>query len=80
MAYFEDIKTLSDISSYHQHALGDKTAMIFEGRETSYNDLAKHGWQIANGLQAANLKPQDRVAYLGKNSDSFFELFQKDPQ
>src|SRR6202035_5254983 len=30
--------------------------------------------QVANALKAQGLKPCERIAYLGKNSDIFFEL------
>ncbi|WP_380876618.1 acyl-CoA synthetase [Sphingomonas sp. DBB INV C78] len=51
------------------------TALIFEGRETNYRDFDRHTNQIANGLIAAGLQQGDRVAFLGKNSDHYFEYW-----
>ena len=30
--------------------------------------------RVANGLKALGVKPHERIAYLGKNSDIYFEL------
>jgi long-chain acyl-CoA synthetase len=53
----------------------DRVALSFEGRHTTYADLEKHTNQVANALIAAGIKKGDRIAYLGKNSDSYFEVF-----
>ena len=50
-------------------------ALIFEGRETSYADFDRHSNQVANGLIEAGLMPGDRIAFLGKNSDCYFEYW-----
>ena len=47
-------------------------ALVFEGRETSYQTLDNTASQIANALIAEGLKPGDRVGFLGKNSDLYF--------
>ncbi|TAL01184.1 MAG: long-chain-fatty-acid--CoA ligase [Rhodospirillaceae bacterium] len=52
----------------------DAVALIFEGRSTTYAELERRTNQIANAFRAAGLRPGDRVAHLGKNSDRFFEL------
>jgi len=53
----------------------DRIALSFEGRETTYAELETHTNQVANALVAAGVKKGDRIAYLGKNSDSYFEVF-----
>ena len=53
----------------------DRVALSFEGRLTTYADLEKHTNQVANALIAAGIKKGDRIAFLGKNSDSYFEVF-----
>jgi acyl-CoA synthetase (AMP-forming)/AMP-acid ligase II len=30
--------------------------------------------RVANALQAQGVRPRERIAYLGKNSDIYFEL------
>ncbi len=67
-------QSLADLTRIHARERGAKTAFHFEGRETSYAELDRHASRVANGLAAAGLKPGDRVAYLGKNSDAYFEI------
>jgi len=65
---------LADIIRAQGKARGDTMAFEFEGRRTSYAELDSHTNRIANGLKALSVKPRERVAYLGKNSDIYFEL------
>lgn len=65
---------LADISRHQAKLYGDKTAISFEGRETSFKELNQRASQVANGLIAAGVKPGDRVAYLGKNLDVYYEM------
>jgi len=65
---------LADISRYQSKIRGDEIALWFEGRETTYSELDARASQIANGLIAAGVKPGDRVAYLGKNLDVYYEI------
>jgi acyl-CoA synthetase (AMP-forming)/AMP-acid ligase II len=53
---------------------GDATAFEFEGRQTSFAELDILTNRVANALLAAGVKAGERVAYLGKNSDVYFEL------
>jgi len=55
-------------------ARADAVVFDFEGRQTSFGQLDAHTNQIANGLIALGVKPHEHIAYLGKNSDIFFEL------
>lgn len=52
----------------------DAIAQIFEGRETSYAELDRRANQAAQGFIAEGCKPDDRVGYMGKNNDLFFEM------
>ncbi len=65
---------LADIPRHQATIYGNKPAMWFEGTETSYADLDSRSNQIANGLIEAGIKPDSRVAYLGKNMDVFYEI------
>ena len=49
-------------------------ALIHNERRTSYEELNRHASQIANGLAALGVNRGQRVAFLGKNSDLYFEL------
>ncbi len=68
-----EILRLADLTRFHAGERPDAVAMVHEGRETSYAELDRHASQVANGLIAAGLRPQARVAFLDKNSDTFFE-------
>lgn len=71
---FDLMPTLGDVARHHGRTRGDKVALSFEGRTTTYADLDRHTNQVANALIAAGVKPGDAISYLGKNSDHYFEL------
>ncbi|MDB5619012.1 fatty acid--CoA ligase [Tardiphaga sp.] len=66
--------TLAEVIRLQAQLRGESTALVFEGRSTSFATLDQHASQVANGLIALGVKPCQRVAYLGKNSDIFIEL------
>ncbi|MBC2778938.1 long-chain-fatty-acid--CoA ligase [Parasphingopyxis marina] len=72
--YHPEIRTLGDAPRFHGQSRGDATAFIFGDRHTSYADFDRHTARVANGLAAQGLGPRSRIAYLGKNSDFYFEL------
>jgi len=72
---FDSIHTIGDIVRNHARVRADRIAMQFEGRVTTFADLDRQSNQAANALVAAGLKKGDRVAYLGKNSDHYFEIW-----
>lgn len=74
IAYFPEIRTLGDAPRFHGRVRPTERAFHFEGRTTTYAELDKHTSQVANGLLAEGLKLGSRVAYLGKNSDRYFEI------
>ena len=71
----EQIPTVGDVSRYHAKERPHAIAQSFEGRETTFAELDAHTSQVANALIAEGVKKGDRVAYVGKNSDHYFELF-----
>jgi len=66
--------TLGSIPAYHAQRRPHALAMRFEGRDTDYATLERHAVQVANALTAAGITQGDRIAYVGKNTDLFFEL------
>ena len=69
-----EIRTLGDISRVHARQRGDKPAIAFEGRTTTFAELDRRTSQVAQALIASGLQPGDRIAHLGKNTDLYFEL------
>ncbi|WP_309090400.1 long-chain-fatty-acid--CoA ligase [Phenylobacterium sp.] len=70
-----DIKLLTDIVSVHAAARGDHVAVEFEGRRLTYAELDRRSDRVAGLLQAAGVKPGDRVAWLGRASEAWYEVF-----
>ncbi|QDM40794.1 long-chain-fatty-acid--CoA ligase [Altererythrobacter sp. TH136] len=58
----------------HARLRPNDEALVFGTRVTNYATFEEHAKQIANGLAELGLKPGDRVAYVGKNSDYAIEL------
>lgn len=65
---------LPDVARTNRRERPDQILFHFEGRSTSYRDFDANSSRAANGLIALGLKPDDRVAHIGKNSDIYFEL------
>jgi acyl-CoA synthetase (AMP-forming)/AMP-acid ligase II len=70
----EGIHSLGDIPRVHSRLTPHQPAIAFESRTTTYQQLDERASQVANGLIASGVKPGDRVAHLGKNSDLYLEL------
>ncbi len=71
---FSSIHSLADITREQRRLRPAATAQIFEDRRTSFAELDEAASRIANALLSLNLPPGARLAYLGKNSDRYFEL------
>ncbi len=54
-------------------AHSQRIALSFEGRGTNYATFDARTNQVAHALAACGIKPGERIAYVGKNSDCFFE-------
>jgi acyl-CoA synthetase (AMP-forming)/AMP-acid ligase II len=68
------IRTIGDIPRVHAQAHPDRIALAFEGRTTSYGELDARSSQVAQALLASGVRPGERIAHLGKNSDLYVEL------
>jgi long-chain acyl-CoA synthetase len=66
--------TIQDLVGKSASLRPDAIVLRFEDRATSYAALERRTNRIANALLAEGLRPGDRVAHLGKNSDRYFEL------
>src|SRR5579859_1087976 len=70
----DSMTTLGDVIRHQAQIRPDAVAFVFEGRVTTYRDFDRHANQVARALLAGGAMPGDRIAYLGKNSDHYFEL------
>src|SRR5262249_30248517 len=66
--------TLADMVRAQAKNRGNALAFEFEGRQTSFAEFDVKTNRVANALVSLGLKKGDRIAYLGKNSDLYFEL------
>jgi long-chain acyl-CoA synthetase len=71
---FDQMPTLADIPRYHAKERPDAVALSFEGRNTTFAQFDRHTNQVANALLAEGVTKGQRIAYVGKNSDHYFEL------
>jgi fatty-acyl-CoA synthase len=65
---------LADIVRALAKSRANEIAFEFEGRQTSFVEFDILTNRVANGLIALGVRPHQRIAYLGKNSDLYFEL------
>jgi long-chain acyl-CoA synthetase len=65
---------LADIVRIHGEERPDVPALVHDGRTTTYGALDLAASRVANGLIAAGVRSQARVAHLDKSTDVFFEL------
>jgi acyl-CoA synthetase (AMP-forming)/AMP-acid ligase II len=72
---YDQMRTVGDIARYHGRTRGADTALVFEGRQTHFAAFDAQTNRVANALIAEGVKKDDRIAYVGKNSDHYFELF-----
>src|SRR5437868_8971691 len=70
----QPLANLADMVRERAKGRGDAVAYEFEGRVTSFAEFDVKTNQVANALIAMGVKKGERIAYLGKNSDIFFEL------
>jgi acyl-CoA synthetase (AMP-forming)/AMP-acid ligase II len=68
------VRSLGDVAREQARLRGDAPAFVFEGRTTTYAAFDRQTNQVANGLTALGVRAGARIAYLGKNSEAYFEL------
>lgn len=51
-----------------------KTAMVYRGRETTYEELRERVCRVVGGLRRLGLGPGDTAAIVATNSDSYLEV------
>ena len=71
----DSIQLLIDIPRVHGAHRGDKVAVAFEGRELTYAELDRRSDQVAAMLQGIGVAPGDRIAWLGRPTEAWYEIF-----
>src|SRR5580704_10889263 len=74
MSVSAEAANLADVVRARAKTRGNSIAFEFEGRQTSFAELDIRTNRVANALRALGVKHGERIAYLGKNSDIYFEL------
>lgn len=70
----EAMPFLADIPRVQAQMRPDDTAFWFEDETTTFRELDTYANQVANGLTALGLEPDDRVGYLAKNTSQYYEM------
>jgi long-chain acyl-CoA synthetase len=68
----DSIRSLGDITRTHAAERPDHLALVYQDRTWDYAELDAEANRVANALLAAGVGPQDRVAFLDKNSPEYF--------
>lgn len=68
------IDTMGSLIRVQAAARPDKPALVYGERTMSYSQLDDESSRVAQGLVAAGVGPQDRVAFLDKNMPEYFTL------
>lgn len=72
--YHPDLHTLDETARFHAERQPDVAAVLCEGRVLTYGALHRESNRIAHAIEAAGLRPGARVAYLGKESEHYYEI------
>ena len=75
MAERAEFSTLADLIRHYARARPDRVALHFERKRITYGELDQRANRAAQGLIAAGVKPQARIAILAKNGPDFFDLW-----
>src|SRR3569623_2902768 len=71
----QTIEFLADIPRVHAAERGERIAVQCEGRTLTYALLDRRAGQVAGLLAQAGVKRGDRIAWLGRSHEAFFEIF-----
>src|SRR5688572_348152 len=68
------ISTIAHLARVHGAERPDKPALTAGDRTLTYAELDARSNQVARALEAEGIGPEDRVAFLDKNTIEYFEL------
>ncbi|MEM7459033.1 MAG: long-chain-fatty-acid--CoA ligase [Pseudomonadota bacterium] len=65
---------VADIPRVQAEQRSDEVALWYKGEETTFTELNSRANQVANGLIALGVAPDQRVGYLAKNTAVYYEM------
>jgi long-chain acyl-CoA synthetase len=68
------IETIAGLARVHGRERPDRPAITYGDRTWTFGELDARSSQVAQALASEGLGPEDRVAFLDKNSVEYFEL------
>jgi len=71
MIELDGVLSVADVARVQARRRGSAQASMFEGQATTFAEIDAMASRIANALIASGVRTQERVAYLGKNTDHF---------
>ena len=68
------MQTLGDLTRVHANERPEQTAMVYvnDGRSWTFAAMDTEANRVAQALLAEGIEPQDRIAYLDKNTPEYF--------
>jgi long-chain acyl-CoA synthetase len=72
--YYPNLRTVASVVAFHAERRPTTDAIICAGRSLTYAELHRESNRVANAITAAGLRPGARVAYLGKESEHYYEV------
>ncbi len=72
--YYPELQTLAATVAFHAKRQPEHAAIICEQRQTSYGELHRESNRTAHAIKAEGLKRAARVAFLGKESEAYYEI------
>ena len=67
--------TCGDLIKRGRALYGPQPALLFEGRQFTFDEQAARMFRLANALIAQGLRKQERVAVLARNCSQYIEIF-----
>ena len=71
MIELDGIASVADVARVQALRRGNAPALLFDGRSTTFAEVDATASRLAKHLIASGVRPQERIAYLAKNSDHF---------
>src|SRR5437762_4545995 len=70
----DTIDTIAKLARVHGRARPDQPALTAGDRTLTFAELDARSNQVAQALQGEGVGPEDRIAFLDKNTIEYFEL------